>query len=540
MKIALYGMPGAGKTFIMEKMSNVKVVHGSQELNRISGGFFSELSEDEKRDVRVKYTEYIKSLKDEIIISDGHYSFMENIAFTEADGELYDVFVYIYCKPETLLERYKTSEKNKKFANNSVAVIEQWQLFEMGSLREECHSRNKDFYVVSDNETDDCGFADFLEFVKNGFSSYKLAETICQEIREIYPLPEKLYIVDGDKTIIKQDSFRFCCNGTTFVFDGNFYTGYQSFLFTRELKGYNTADDKISAIEINESIWKEIKDYNYVILSSGISDLWAKIGEQKGLLNIFADPMISADTKYFVVKLLKENGYTITAYGDSKIDVFMLREADESILYVGERISRSLEGENIFGIHLIYNHAPYVLAEEMKAEILEDIAICKSDSGINGSRLASAHLKLGIQLGEKMATMIPEQNTAILVLERGGRFFGDGLYIGFGGTFYSINPSKEKLPNIKEDRIVIVDSVINSGKSIHKMISEMKAENPTVDIIIATNVIQKDTLSMFEEYKVFAVRISENSFVGRNQAKQIGKTGPDTADRLFNLIERRF
>lgn len=540
MKIALYGMPGAGKTFIMEKMSNVKVVHGSQELNRISGGFFSELSEDEKRDVRVKYTEYIKSLKDEIIISDGHYSFMENIAFTEADGELYDVFVYIYCKPETLLERYKTSEKNKKFANNSVAVIEQWQLFEMGSLREECHSRNKDFYVVSDNETDDCGFADFLEFVKNGFSSYKLAETICQEIREIYPLPEKLYIVDGDKTIIKQDSFRFCCNGTTFVFDGNFYTGYQSFLFTRELKGYNTADDKISAIEINESIWKEIKDYNYVILSSGISDLWAKIGEQKGLLNIFADPMISADTKYFVVKLLKENGYTITAYGDSKIDVFMLREADESILYVGERISRSLEGENIFGIHLIYNHAPYVLAEEMKAEILEDVAICKSDSGINGSRLASAHLKLGIQLGEKMATMIPEQNTAILVLERGGRFFGDGLYIGFGGTFYSINPSKEKLPNIKEDRIVIVDSVINSGKSIHKMISEMKAENPTVDIIIATNVIQKDTLSMFEEYKVFAVRISENSFVGRNQAKQIGKTGPDTADRLFNLIERRF
>ncbi|SCP99151.1 uracil phosphoribosyltransferase [Anaerobium acetethylicum] len=540
MKIALYGMPCAGKTFIMEKMSNVKVVHGSQELNRISGGFFSELSEDEKRDVRVKYTEYIKSLKDEIIISDGHYSFMEKIAFTEADGELYDVFVYIYCKPETLLGRYKTSEKNKKFANNSVAVIEQWQLFEMGSLREECHSRNKDFYVVSDNETDNCGFADFLEFVKNGFSSYKLAETICQEIRKIYPVPGKLYIVDGDKTIIKQDSFRFCCNGTTFVFDGNFYTGYQSFLFKGELKGYEIPDNKISAIEINEAIWKEIKDFNYVILSSGISDLWAKIGEQKGLLNIFADPLISADTKYFVVKLLKEQGYTITAYGDSKIDAFMLREADESILYIGERISRSLKGEDICGIHLIYDHAPYVLAKEKKAEILADIAICKSDSGINGSFLAGAHLRLGIQLGEKMATMIPEQNTALLVLERGGRFFGDGFYMGFGGTFYSINPSKEKLPNIKEDRIVIVDSVINSGKSIHKMISDMKAENPTMDIIIATNVIQKNTLLLFEEYKVFTVRVSENSFVGRNQAKQIGKTGPDTADRLFNLIERRF
>lgn len=35
-------------------------------------------------------------------------------------------------------------------------------------------------------------------------------------------------------------------------------------------------------------------------------------------------------------------------------------------------------------------------------------------------------------------------------------------------------------------------------------------------------------------------RISKNSFVGVNQSKQTGKTGPDTADRLFNLIKKRY
>jgi len=136
--------------------------------------------------------------------------------------------------------------------------------------------------------------------------------------------------------------------------------------------------------------------------------------------------------------------------------------------------------------------------------------------------------------------MIPERGTTLLVLERGGRFFGDGLYSAFDGTFYDIDPSRDRIPEINTDRIIIIDSVINTGKSIIKIISEIKGYNPNIDIIIAVNVIQQNALPLFQDYKVFAIRVSENSFVGRNQAKQVGKTGPDTADRLFNLIEKRF
>lgn len=115
MKIALYGMPCAGKSTLMDRITDAKVTNGSQELRRICGGSFLELSEEEKHQVRIKYTEYINGLNDEVIVSDGHYSFMETVAFTEADGELYDIFIYLYCSPENLKERYALSEKNGKF-----------------------------------------------------------------------------------------------------------------------------------------------------------------------------------------------------------------------------------------------------------------------------------------------------------------------------------------------------------------------------------------------------------------------------------------
>ena len=102
MKIALYGMPCSGKSTLLDKITDIKVISGSKELSRICGGSFSKLSEDEKHQVRIKFTEYITSLVDEVVVSDGHYSFMENIVFTEADGDLYDIFIYLYCSPDKI------------------------------------------------------------------------------------------------------------------------------------------------------------------------------------------------------------------------------------------------------------------------------------------------------------------------------------------------------------------------------------------------------------------------------------------------------
>ena len=545
MKIVLYGLPCSGKTTLMGHINGAKIISGSKKLHEIAHGRFSELSETEKRNARIKYTEYINALPDELIISDGHYSFLENIVFTEADGDLYDVFMYVYCSPKTLLRRYATSEKNKEYSDYPINIIDEWQNFEIESLRKECHKRNKDFYVISDNENRDCKFLEFLNRIKNGFSSYRLAEDICRKIKKLFPSPCFLNVVDGDKTIIKQNSFKYCLNGSTTVFDGDFYTGYQAFLFENEFSNNKQhppldVNDKIADIEINQLVIDEIKNDNYVVLSSGVDWLWKLIGKHKKINNIFASIEISADTKYYVVKILKHNGYRINAYGDGKLDLYMIKEAEKGFLVIPEKISRSLKNVQISNLFLKYNKSPYILSDEYNNETVSDIMLCKSDSGINGNLLAAAHFRLGQKLGEKMLGLYPNNSTALLILERGGRFFGDGIYTTFGGVFYAVNPSEKLLPQIREDRIVIIDSVINTGGTIIKIISRLKKENPDIDVVIATNVIQEKAMAIFKDYKLFAVRKSSNSFVGENCAKQIDGKGPDTADRLFNQIVDRF
>ena len=533
MKYALYGLPCAGKTTVFEGLT-IPVVHGSTELNRMASGRFSDLPDAEKNALRIRYAEQLKT-RTGSFISDGHYSFLDDVVFTDAGGELYDDFIYLYCEPETISERLKISDKNREFAGLSVERIRKWQNFEIENLRAECHKRNKDFYVVKAITADE--LQAFIDNIENGFSSYGLAEDIANQIMHFYPQPCDIHICDGDKTVIEQDLFRVCTGGhVTHVFDGNFYTGYQAFMFTKEVENLSYDTEKLSTVDLNGTIFGMVADKNYVILSSGIEMLWERISERFALKNVIADTLISADTKFFVVKLLQEKGYTVTAYGDGKNDYYMLKQADKGYLYIGKYLSRSLRDSDLSGISLVYDRSPYILADN-DGSIADDIAICKSDSGVNGARLAAAHIRLGKKLGEVMRAFIPNINAAVIVLERGGRFFGDGVYTGFGGKFYSYNPKTDALPDIQQGLAVIVDSVINTGKSVLDLIDKLKKKNPEIEIVIVSNVIQNDAVDLLQGYKVFAVRTSANSFVGSRQAIQKNGKGPDTADRLFNYID---
>ena len=538
MRIALYGLPCAGKTTILSSLKNVRVVNGSQELNKMSGGTFKALTEEEKNNYRIKYIEFLMSLTDDLILSDGHYSFLENVVFTEQDAQAYDVFIYLFCSAETLLSRYACSDKNKKYAELSIARIKQWQNFEIERLRYECHRNNKDFYAVNGEDLTAEVFAMFLEKINGGYGSYSIAEGIVKRIIEAYPNPCTMCLVDGDKTLIVQDSFRVCSKGyKTTIFDGNFYTGYQSLMFAEEEKKIEYDYELLNTIEINHQVYDNIRNNHYFVISSGITELWTKLAHIHGFKNVIASPLISADTKYYIVKLLQNKGYVIKAYGDSKNDLYMLQAANEGYLCIAERLSRSLVGANIGNLRLIYDKSLVVLNERCATELLDAIAICKSNSGINGNRLAQAHYSLGQKMGSELNKTIPSNDAAVLVLERGGRFFGDGVYMTFGGKFCPHNPSKEELPTIQESTIVIVDSVINTGRSLLKVIEKLKATNQNVEIIIVANVIQEKALPLLQDYKVYAIRVSSNAFKGMNQATQKGNTGPDTADRLFNLIK---
>lgn len=544
MKFVLYGMPCAGKTTLLNALKDkLKVVSGSSWLYEQTQGRFSSLPEEQQAQWRVKYTQYLQEQKQEHLISDGHYAFEDQVVFTAADGDCYDVFLYLYCDPEVLIERLALAEKNQQFAHLSVAYLAAWQQRELYELREQCHLRNKDFYVLPANRLSIFEVMNFIDaIVQQGFSSYHLAFGIVEQIRGFFPEPCTISLVDGDKTLINEDSFRQCapCFKTS-IFDGNFYTGYQSYCFDKLSKGLVLELSNLASCSLNTALWPYLKHQKFVILSAGISDLWDHLAKRFNLPYVIASPLISADTKYYVAKGLKSLGYKVIGYGDSQNDWYLLHEADEGYLCLGSRMSRSLIDSDVSQLNLLYLNQTVILAKCNKdpqyAEIMRDIAICKSSSGITGAPLAQAHFNLGLKLGAYIKRCLPHKNIPVLTLERGGRFFGDGIYMSFGGKFYPINPKTDKLPELKSNLVLIVDSVINTGNSLLCLIAKLKQANPKLKVCLATNVIQEEALSKFKDHTLFAVRVSANKFVGKRQKKQVGNSGPDTADRLFNLIE---
>ena len=158
--------------------------------------------------------------------------------------------------------------------------------------------------------------------------------------------------------------------------------------------------------------------------------------------------------------------------------------------------------------------------------ISELIAITKSDSGILGPELAKVHMKLGIRLGEAFSDLDPEDTTVVAMM-RGGLFFAEGLYFKLGCKFQVYNPKTERFVRPTTKNVIIVDSVINTGKTIWDILEP--------DMYVACCVINQKAVPLFDK-QLYTIRVSENSFVGSDVRKQSGNKGPDTTMRLFNLI----
>ena len=163
---------------------------------------------------------------------------------------------------------------------------------------------------------------------------------------------------------------------------------------------------------------------------------------------------------------------------------------------------------------------------EKTETVKELIAITKSDSGISGPELAKAHMELGSLLAEQMPKFDPE-DTTIVAMMRGGIFFAEGMYFSMGCKFHTYDPKHEEFKRPDTKNIIIVDSVINTGKTILDIL--------TPDMYVACCVINEKAVPSFDG-QLYTARVSTNSYVGKDIKNQIGNVGPDTTMRLFNCI----
>ena len=358
MKIGLYGLPCAGKTFVLDNIDFLEKVEGSVKMRQLFPDF-DEKDENGKNEIRVKFAEYLAKKND--FIMNGHYSFGDNIVFTQADGALYDVFLYLYIKPNILQYRIQSSEKNSKYAHIN---IEAWQMMEITELRKYCHDHDKDFHVI-DNTNLGCfdDIDNIIQFIKNilqGYSCVNFARKCTDIIIENTKEQENIVLTDGDKTVSIKDTSNLIYGYKTNVFDNNFYTGYQAWLHTRdfvnnyESKKENINDSIIDEIELNDYVVDRLSCNSYII-TSGSGNIWNLIAKKINVKCFYGEEM-SADTKFFIAKFCRNAGKHIESFGDSKNDYYMLKESDVASLIIKSDgvISKSLKNMDLRGIKNVY------------------------------------------------------------------------------------------------------------------------------------------------------------------------------------------
>lgn len=153
------------------------------------------------------------------------------------------------------------------------------------------------------------------------------------------------------------------------------------------------------------------------------------------------------------------------------------------------------------------------------------VEITKSNSGISGPELAKAHIELGYLLSKEIN--VNPNDTTVVAMMRGGIFFAQGIYFGLGCKFMTYDPKHENFIRPDTQNIILVDSVINTGKTI--------ADIYEPGMKVACCVINEKSVDKFDS-DLYAVRVSKNSFVGSNVKEQHGNKGPDTTMRLFNSL----
>lgn len=180
-----------------------------------------------------------------------------------------------------------------------------------------------------------------------------------------------------------------------------------------------------------------------------------------------------------------------------------------------------------------------ILKREDKST-LKNIEACKSKSMITGQLLRQSHYELGKTLANEI--MNNEGNSfVVLVMMRAGIFFANGIADQIeikGGTAPLVLVTNDIISMkdyniIDQKKVLIVDAVINTGKSIFKIIDQLKKNN---EIIIATTVIPETSLILFPEYSLYTVRTSNNKYKGAKVKSIKNGKGPDTGDRLFNTL----
>ncbi|KAG9232539.1 uracil phosphoribosyltransferase-domain-containing protein [Amylocarpus encephaloides] len=133
-----------------------------------------------------------------------------------------------------------------------------------------------------------------------------------------------------------------------------------------------------------------------------------------------------------------------------------------------------------------------------------------------------------------------EKTTSIVALMRGGEAMAFGVNEAFPSAMFvhATRPEDiEPFHLLQQHTVVLVDSVVNSGKTIVNFVQHIHGLHATIHIVVVAGVVQAQSVSEglaqafagHSNFSLIALRLSDNKFTGR------GTT--DTGNRLFNTTD---
>ncbi|KXH47643.1 uracil phosphoribosyltransferase [Colletotrichum nymphaeae SA-01] len=346
-----------------------------------------------------------------------------------------------------------------------------------------------------------------------------------------------------------------------------------------------------------------------VIATCGLRRVWKLILEREGLDDVvgiigggrFADGyVVTPEAKAVVVSHLQSKGVFVWAFGDSPVDLPMLKRADQAIVVVGEERFRSktmdseltkaitgdknfrprqalvpsrssprLNPEHIpivdisgqaFVESLLYRYANLRVLHATNKSAAKLLMSATRNASVAGPSLRAAHGQVGRYLATEFLTellgletypiphvqgyntdghrLFDESRTAIVALMRGGEPMALGVSEVFPNAIFIHANRASELTNenlVGVNTLLLVDSVVNSGKSIKGFVDRVRRLKLEIRIVIVASVVQAKAISDVLEplackgdLSLVALRLSDNKFTG------IG--GTDTGNRLFNTV----
>ncbi|KAK5263509.1 hypothetical protein LTR96_011093 [Exophiala xenobiotica] len=398
--IGIYGLPGSGKTFLMEKLKQVLPVEsyifceGSEVISRlIAGGItaFQSLSDDEKVGWRELAINTIRAdcMNDgKAGVVTGHHMFWSDrdtagvCVTTQEDLKTYTHIIYLDVPPQVIIER-RERDSMKSRPPASIDHLRRWQSAEKSQLRRACYSRGIIFSVLGVGSTEPLKVVSLIEcFCRHGEKdNLSSAQTKLDHIIEAHDQDLKsILVLDADRTLSPLDA------GALFwgkirqtsgletetetdplkeLFSGPLGYSYDAF-FQATLLYAEWADDHTYEVVCTDlaarttlypdiaSLLRLVKAENHataIIITCGLRLFWEKVLEREELFDKIkvigggrlADNVIvnAAVKAALVARLQKQHGLHVSAFGDSVLDLDMLCQADQAIVVVGDEQSRS-------------------------------------------------------------------------------------------------------------------------------------------------------------------------------------------------------